>query len=196
MNAKSSPKRATEILDAAAAVFAEKGYHGAGTKDIADRLGIKQAGVYYYFKSKDAALAEVCRIGVADYLERLKAITKSGVSADEMIRRAVLEHLKPFQQRPAYVQVFHNERRYLIGENRAQVTALATKYENEIRKIFRLGVKQGIFKPDLDIRLTTLALLGMCNSVASWYRGGTEAEMITIAKTYAEFFVSGVMAAS
>lgn len=196
MNGKSPPKRATEILDAAAAVFAEKGFHGAGTKDIADRLKIKQAGVYYYFKSKDAALAEVCRLGVADYLERLKAITRSNHSPDDMIRLAVIEHLKPFQRLPTYVRVFHNERRYLVGENRAQVNELATRYEKELRKIFRLGIKEGVFKKGLDVRMTTLALLGLCNSVATWYRGGTESEIETIAETYADIFIKGVMAAS
>ena len=80
------PKRFTEILDAAAEVFAEKGYHGASTTDIADKLGIKQAGLYYYFKSKDAALAEVCRIGVQDYVERLITISQSDISAEQKIR--------------------------------------------------------------------------------------------------------------
>ena len=41
-----------------AAVFAEKGFHGASTQDIANRLGINQAALYYYFPSKEAALEE------------------------------------------------------------------------------------------------------------------------------------------
>ncbi len=42
-------RRYAEILDAAAAVFAEKGFHGASTKDIADRLGIRHGCLYNYF---------------------------------------------------------------------------------------------------------------------------------------------------
>ena len=37
-------------------MFAERGYHGATTQDIADVLGIRQASLYYYFPSKEAAL--------------------------------------------------------------------------------------------------------------------------------------------
>ena len=40
---------APEIIDAAARVFAERGFHGATTQDIADVLGIRQASLYYYF---------------------------------------------------------------------------------------------------------------------------------------------------
>ena len=45
-----------QAIRCAAAVFAEKGFHGASTKDIAERIGIKQGSLYYYFKSKEEAL--------------------------------------------------------------------------------------------------------------------------------------------
>ena len=40
-------RRGAEIIVAAAKVFAERGYHGATTQDIADVLGIRQASLYY-----------------------------------------------------------------------------------------------------------------------------------------------------
>ena len=45
-----------EAVRAAASVFSEKGFHGASTGDIAERLGIKQGSLYYYFESKEEAL--------------------------------------------------------------------------------------------------------------------------------------------
>lgn len=191
MSEKPSPKRSAEILDAAAQVFAEKGYHGATTKDIADRLGIQQAGIYHYFKSKDAALAEVCRLGVAGYVERLKEISKSDQSPAEKIKQAVMEHMRPFHRIRHHVRVFHQERRYLVGDNREQVAGLSRTYEAELQKIFRQGVKDGSFRADLDCRLATLALLGMSNSVATWYRGSTESEIEVIAASYAEIIING-----
>ena len=53
-------RRYREVLDAAATAFAEKGYLGASMKDIADRLGVRHASLYYYFPSKEAALAAIC----------------------------------------------------------------------------------------------------------------------------------------
>ena len=56
--------RMAEVFDAAAAVFAEKGYHGTSTKDIADRLGLQQGSLYYYFASKEEALRKVCELSL------------------------------------------------------------------------------------------------------------------------------------
>jgi TetR/AcrR family transcriptional regulator, cholesterol catabolism regulator len=191
-NKKSTPKRYAEILDAAAAIFAEKGYHGASTTDIADRLGIQQAGVYYYFKSKDSVLAEVCRLGVQGYLEHLSAISKSDAPSDVKIRLAIREHLLPFHHFPDYVKVFHSERRYLTGENQKQVQKLANKYERELRRLFENGVAAGDFRKNLNCKLVTLGLLGMCNSVATWYDGKTEKYINDIAEIYADNIIGGV----
>ena len=65
--ATSARRRLSEVVDAAAKVFARRGYHGASTQDIADVLGIRQASLYYYFESKESALELVCASGVEDY---------------------------------------------------------------------------------------------------------------------------------
>ena len=54
--------------------FAERGFHGATTQDIADVLGIRQASLYYYFSSKEAALELVCLRGVEGFFEAAKTI--------------------------------------------------------------------------------------------------------------------------
>ena len=54
-------RRADEIIDAAARVFAERGYHGTTTQAIADVLGMRQASLYYYFPSKEAAWRRCAR---------------------------------------------------------------------------------------------------------------------------------------
>jgi AcrR family transcriptional regulator len=57
-----------QAIKSAAAVFAEKGFHGSSTRDIAEHMGIKQGSLYYYFKSKEEALGEVCLFGIEDYV--------------------------------------------------------------------------------------------------------------------------------
>lgn len=53
-----------EILDAAAALFAEHGYSGTTTRAIAERVGIRQASLYYHFAGKDEILLELLDISV------------------------------------------------------------------------------------------------------------------------------------
>jgi AcrR family transcriptional regulator len=66
--------RYREVLDAAAIAFAESGYLGASTRDIAERLGIRAASLYYYLPSNEAALVAICKLGVLDFINNLKDI--------------------------------------------------------------------------------------------------------------------------
>ena len=51
--------RRTEILEAAAVVFAEKGYQRATVKEIADRAGIAPGTIYLYFSGKHEILSAI-----------------------------------------------------------------------------------------------------------------------------------------
>ncbi|GIF22925.1 AcrR family transcriptional regulator [Actinoplanes tereljensis] len=48
-----------EILDAAAELFASRGYAATSTRLIAERVGIRQASLYYHFDNKEQILAEL-----------------------------------------------------------------------------------------------------------------------------------------
>src|SRR3990167_7500453 len=113
--APSSRRRLTEVIDAAARVFARRGYHGASTQDIADVLGIRQASLYYYFASKESALEAVCSDGVEDYAVRALAVLRGQGTASDKVAKLVFHHLSPVVERQDYTVVFHRERRYQIG---------------------------------------------------------------------------------
>jgi AcrR family transcriptional regulator len=82
-----------EAINAAAAVFSDKGFHGASTKDIAKRLGIKQGSLYYYFKSKEEALGEVCLFGLEDYVRRMERIATSNQPFEAKLMATITSHL-------------------------------------------------------------------------------------------------------
>src|SRR3974390_446302 len=111
-------RRSAAILDAAAEVFAARGFHGASTQNIADVLGIRQASLYYYFPSKEVALEEVCFHGVEGILETAVSIAGDSSSARDKIERLVKAHLAPLIERRAYVRTFLNERQHLPTESR------------------------------------------------------------------------------
>jgi len=186
-------RRYGEIIDAVAAVFAEKGYHGASTKDIADRLGIRQGSLYYYFASKESALEEVCQKGVEGFVQGIENILAQGGSSEAQLRAAVLNHLEPLRTRPNYVRVFLHDRHELPQASRRKIGKASRQYESLLEGLFRGGVERGDFRPDLDCRLTTLALLGMCNAATNWYGKGAEFTLETLADTFATLILSGTV---
>jgi AcrR family transcriptional regulator len=179
----SARRRAPEIIEAAARVFAERGFHGATTQDIADVLGIRQASLYYYFASKEEALELVCLQGVAGYFEVAKAIAAGPGTAADKLSRLIKAHLSPLTDRSDFVRVFLHERQHLPAESRRRIGRWSRGLERVFEDILKDGMRRGEFRPDLDSRLVVLGILGMANAVASWYRH----EDVAIERISAEF---------
>lgn len=59
MSTHGSGATRSRILEVALALFSERGYAGTSIRDIADRLAITKAAVYYHFRSKEDLLTEV-----------------------------------------------------------------------------------------------------------------------------------------
>lgn len=190
--APSQRRRASEILDAAAKVFAERGYHGASTQDIADVLGIRQASLYYYFPSKEIALELVCMKGVEGFFEAAQKVASAKTSATEKMRGLVVAHLAPLLDRADFVKTFLNERQYLPPASRKKVGKLSRAYETVVEKVIADGIARGEFRKNADPRLLTLALLGMCKSVSAWHGKEPDYAIPAIAEEYARILLGGV----
>jgi TetR/AcrR family transcriptional regulator, cholesterol catabolism regulator len=189
-------RRYREVLDAAATIFAEKGYAGASTRDIAERLGIRQASLYYYFPSKEAALAAICEIGVKDFIANLERIIAEPLPVADKLRAAIANHLAPLRTHPDadYVCVFLRHRRELPNGPRQTVAALAHAYQDLIERLFTDGVKSAELRADLDPHLATLALLGLCNSVIT-NRGIPRSSTVdAMIEEYSRIVIGGVVA--
>jgi AcrR family transcriptional regulator len=187
--ASNRKRRSAEIVAAAAKVFARRGYHGASTQDIADVLGMRQASLYYYFESKDAALEAVCADGIEDYGNRAHAVWRGKGSAADKVAKLVFHHLSPMVERQDFTLVFLRERRFLPKPARSRIRALELRYERTIQKIIEKGIASGEFRADLDARMATLALLGLGNSAVSWYGREPDASFERITSNYVDLLV-------
>lgn len=185
-------RRAAEILEAAAQVFARLGYHGASTQDIADVLGVRQASLYYYFPSKEAALENVCTRGVEDFYKAAQAIASGPGTAAEKLAGLIRSHIAPILDRGDFVKVFLTQRQFLPNESRRRIGRWSRQIEATFETVIKAGMKAGEFRDDLDPRLMTLAILGMANSVPSWY-GQEGASIERIGNQLVPLALHGVM---
>src|SRR5215470_12961756 len=166
---RNTHRRSPEIIEAAARVFAQRGYHGASTQDIADLLNIRQASLYYYFRSKEVALEIVCTRGVEDFFKAAQAIALGPGSPSEKLASLIRAHILPILDRGDFVKVFLTQRQFLPNESRRRVGRWSRGIESIFETVIREGQRTGEFRKHLDARLTTLAILGMANAVPSWY---------------------------
>jgi len=187
-------KRADEVVDAAASVFAAQGFHGASTQDVADRLGMRQASLYYYFPSKEAMLEQVCLRSVGDFIARALEVSQGAGTAPEKLASIIRNHLIPGEERPDYVRCFLRERRFLPQDSRRRIGRVARRYEKILQDLIEGGIAAGELRRDLDARLSTLAILGMCNAAVDWYGKEPDAPVGRIAETFAALVLAGLAA--
>lgn len=188
-------RRRDEFLRIAADVFAERGYKGAGMREIAERCGVKPAALYYYFSAKAAILEAICNYGATQFVERLGAIQISELPIDEKIRRAVRSHLEPLLEHQFYVHAFLFQRRELAAAARRPLDVLARNYEDLWHALLVEGQTVGAFPRDIDRKITVLAILGMCNAVARWSRVGTDLGLDAVAATFTRMILVGIVSA-
>lgn len=187
-------RRAEEVIEAAAAVFAERGYHGASTRDVADRLGMRQASLYYYFPSKEAALEQVCLRGVEGFVEHAEAVAAGEGSAVEKLTAVIRQNLTAMGERPAFSRAFVRERRFLPAESRRRIGQVSRQYERVIEGIIAAGVQGGELRADVEPRLATLAVLGMCNAAVDWHDREPGVTAAGIAAGFARIVLGGLVA--
>lgn len=180
------------MLKTAAGVFAERGFHGASMRDIAARLGVRQAAIYYYFPSKTAILEAICREGITAFVERLGAIYAAPLPIEEKLNRAIRAHLEPLLEQRFYVHAFLYQRRELPKSVRRPLDAQAHAYEALWRAIIEEGQRNGAVAKDLDPQLAMLAILGMCNTVARWSRPASEFGLDRVAGEFTRLVAHGL----
>jgi AcrR family transcriptional regulator len=185
-------RRADEIIDAAARVFAERGYHGTTTQAIADVLGMRQASLYYYFPSKEAALEEVCARGTDGFVEAAERVMLRDVPPLEKLELLIAAHLAPVETMPDYVRVFINERRYLPDASRRRVGRKSRRIERVFEQVIQAGIDDGSITPGTDAHLAMLAVLGMCNAVINWRGSDRGRDTRRIAAGFAQLVAHGL----
>lgn len=166
---RATHRRSGEIIEAAAKVFAERGYHGCSTQDIADVLKIRQASLYYYFPSKEVALELVCMRGVEGFYETERAIAEGPGTATERLSGLIRAHISPLLDRGNFMKVFLTQRQFLPAHSRRKIRKVSRGIEAIFEDVLKQGQRNGEFRADLDTRLATLSILSILNGCAAWY---------------------------
>jgi AcrR family transcriptional regulator len=83
--AEQAKPRKEEILDVATRLFAERGYEGTSMNDVAERVGMRKASLFYHFATKDALYEAVLDRLVASLQAALEAVyVSSGTFEDRL----------------------------------------------------------------------------------------------------------------
>lgn len=166
--------RREALLDAAAAMFAAKGYDGTSIRDIAGAVGMLPGSLYYHFKSKDELLLAVYRKGVARFEAAIDAALAStpGATAAEpwqAIEAACAAHLAILLDGGDYARIVSPE--FVRSFPPDMVPVLNAERDRYERNFERLIAALPL-DPETDRWLFKVALFGSLNWSQTWYRKG------------------------
>lgn len=111
-------RRREEILDRAAAVFAEHGFPRTDVQWIADGLGISKGTVYRYFPTKQELFLAAVRRGVTRLYDELEIAKAAARDPWELLSNAITTYFRFFKQNPALVELFIQERAEFKGRRK------------------------------------------------------------------------------
>jgi len=181
-----------DILEAAAQVFRQKGFHGASMKDIADAVSLQKASLYHHVSSKQEILLEILERALQMLLERISSITNQNIPADKKLRLMVREYLLILVENIDLATVLLFEHRALERRQHARHIPNRDTFESLWKDVISEGVSKKLFKCD-NPALATRALLGQLNWTITWYRDDGNLTIEQIADQYSNLLLNGLL---
>ena len=158
---RSRGNRRAEILDAAARVFAARGFHGVPIEDIGGAVGVSGPALYRHFSGKEALLAEML-LGISSRLRdsAVEVVTASASPAETL--DALLDaHITFALEQPALITVHDRELGNVPERERRQIRRLQRLYVEEwVTVLAELHPSC----PAARLRAATHAVFGLLNS--------------------------------
>ncbi|MDQ3788307.1 MAG: TetR/AcrR family transcriptional regulator [Actinomycetota bacterium] len=198
-----SGQRGREVLDAAAAVFAHRGYEATSLDDIADALGATKGLIYHHYRSKEDLLLGVLVTGAETLTAAVQPIAEGAEEPVPRLRAMAREHARltmvdldyqrtAFRALPQHIFVAErstDDRWNRLRELRGDYEELFLRVIEEIQRGTGAEVSA-------DPKTLTRATLGTLNWVNVWFRAEREPDVERLADQLADFVVSGVVAAA
>lgn len=178
-------RRRQEVVYQAARAFAKRGYDQTTMQELARTMGLATGALYHYFGGKEQLLVAICDQLMEPLLERATALVEEDQPARAQLGTLVALWVAHVVEHRDHMLVFQQERHLIeSGDRWRKVRASRKAFERLVADVLLRA------KPRGDSRLALLALLGMVNHTAQWYRPRGELSPEQIAHGYVELVLA------
>jgi AcrR family transcriptional regulator len=156
------------ILRVASRLINRKGYAGMSLTDIADELEIKNASLYYYFKSKEAlvfACFERAQQIVGETLASVNKSDGSGLEAIELYVVAIRDRIRREGELPVAANVWSLRRAHM-----KVIITYELAHVGRIANLIERGIEDGSIR-NCNVPLVTTMLFSALRAVPGHYLG-------------------------
>jgi TetR/AcrR family transcriptional regulator, cholesterol catabolism regulator len=181
--------RRGDLIATAARLFAERGYAATSIAELTEATGLAAGGIYHYIEGKEDLLIAICDELLEPLIAQAEEIVATDLAAEDQLRRLLRAWVEHVASHRNHMLVFTQERQVIERERRwrrvrARRRAFERILDQALRRTRPSGARTG------DPQLTLLALLGMVNYTAVWFRPGGRLSPAEIANGYCDIILA------
>jgi TetR/AcrR family transcriptional regulator, cholesterol catabolism regulator len=160
-------RRRQRAVYQAAKVFAKRGYDQTTMQELASTMGLATGALYHYFGAKEQLLRAICDQLMEPLLARAEELMADDAPPAERLRALVRMWVAHVVEHRDHMLVFQQERHVIeAGQSWRGVRASRKAFERLAAEL----LEEALAADGQHSRLALLALLGMVNHTAQWYR--------------------------
>ena len=178
------------ILDAAAELFTQRGFHATSVREIGDHVGIGQSSLYYHAKNKTQILLDINEEfmdGLVAAMDELAAREGSGLRSSSLSSASCCARSRPQGRRHGRAA----RAPLAAGGGRGEHPGQARPHRRGDRRHPREGIEDGAIR-ELPVGLTRLAITGMTNWAYTWFDPTGSLSVDEIADLFVDLLRNGV----
>jgi len=181
------------ILDAAVAVFAEKGFFTSRISDIADRASVADGTVYLYFKNKEEILMTAINTAFDAFMRQARTELEKLASPAERLRRLAFLHLDALGSNRNLAVVFQMELRQSTRFLSEFSHHHMIEYLTLVRTAISDGQASGMFRREMPDKVAANCFFGALDEmVTSWVLNDHEYRLANVADAVVDLFLNGM----
>lgn len=181
--------RSAEVMEAAIAVFFEKGYADASMQDVAERVGVLKGSLYHYTSSKEDLLYNVLSRSHEEARQIMEQVEQTDGPADDRLCLYLSLMANWYLSNVERVSIYFKEGDKITGKRADPFRHQRRDALRFLRALLDAAKESGSVREDIDTRLASLMVYGQLNSFPDWYkrRGPYSAARVSAAFVHACF---------
>lgn len=176
---------AERIRRAAIEAFAESGYGGTSTRQIAKRLNMSATAMYPHYRSKEDLLYAIALEGHGSLLATLRATDDPLASSTDRFHAVVAAFATWHAENNKQARVVQYELHGLTPAHYRTIAPLRHQASAVIAGIIESGLATGEFQVD-NLDDTVMAISALCVDVCRWFPSRSHRDPHKLGEIYAQ----------
>ncbi|OAT72898.1 TetR/AcrR family transcriptional regulator [Parageobacillus thermoglucosidasius] len=182
-----------KIIETSIELFDRKGFKETSVQEIVEAMGVTKGAFYYYFKSKEELLRDICLTYIEDLLQQQERILRDeNKDCTTKLYEIVYMLIHNIRTRRKSARIFFREMRHLHEEHLQEIKAKRRAFRENYQKLIEEGIAEGEFKQTHTPHMVTFGILGITNWSYYWFNPDGEISEEKLAEIYVDLILNGI----